>query len=119
LKDEGSGGSTRFSRKKLPKVAIVDNDAREAEDLEVSHYYFTTGNFQAAYLRAKDAATIFPDDPAAHLALAAAAARLSKPEEAAAEYQACLKLDPTDEQLKTAKKALAELPAQTPKRAGK
>ena len=102
LKDEGSAGSTRFSRRKLPKVVVVDNDQREARDLEVSHYYFTTGNFEAAYMRAKDAVTTIPDDPAAHLALADSAVRLNKPDEAAAEYTACLKLDVSDAQKKAA-----------------
>lgn len=114
LKDEGSTGSTRFSRKKLPKVTVVDPDERESRDLEVSHYYFTTGNFQAAYLRARDAATTIPDDPAAHLALAGAAMRLNKPDEAVAEYNACLKLDATDPQAKEARKGLAELAAAKP-----
>ena len=115
LKDEGSTGSTRFSRRKLPKVNVIDPDERESRDLEVSHYYFTTGNFQGAYSRAKDAIANIPDDPAAHLALAEAAARLNKPEEAAAEYAACLKLDATDPQVKAAKKGLAELAALRPK----
>ncbi len=114
LKDEGSAGSSRFSRKKLPKVTVVDPDERESRDLEVSHYYFTTGNFGAAYLRAKDAVTTLPDDPAAHLALADSAARLNKPDEALAEYNACLKLDATDPQMKAAKKGLADLAAARP-----
>ena len=107
LKDEGSTGSTRFARKHLNKVE--DLDTREAKDLEVSHYYVTTGNFQAAYLRAKDAVATIPDDPAAHLALAQTAQRLKKKDEAVAEYNAYLKLNPEGEKASAARKALAGL----------
>jgi len=107
LKDEGSTGSTRFARKHLSKVE--DLDTREAKDLEVSHYYVTTGNFQAAYLRAKDAVAIIPDDPAAHLALAQTAQRLKKKDEAVAEYNAYLKLNPEGDKASAARKALAAL----------
>jgi hypothetical protein len=107
LKDEGSTGSTRFARQHLSKVE--DLDTREAKDLEVSHYYVTTGNFQAAYLRAKDAVAIIPDDPAAHLALAQTAQRLKKKDEAVAEYNAYLKLEPEGDKASAARKAVAAL----------
>jgi hypothetical protein len=107
LKDEGSTGSTRFARKHLSKVE--DLDTREAKDLEVSHYYVTTGNFQAAYLRAKDAVATIPDDPAAHLALAQTAQRLKKNDEAVAEYNAYLKLEPQGDKASTARKAKESL----------
>lgn len=107
LKDEGSAGSTRFARKHLAKVE--DLDTREAKDLEVSHYYVTTGNFQAAYLRAKDAVATIPDDAAAHLALAQTAQRLKKNDEAIAEYNAYLKLEPQGDKAAGARKALRVL----------
>ncbi len=100
-------------------MTVIDPDERESKDVEVSHYYFTTGNFEASYLRAKDAVTTIPDDPAAHLALAQAAARLNKPDEARAEYNNCLKLDATDPQVKQARKGLAELPSAGQKQAAK
>ncbi len=107
LKDEGSTGSTRFARKHLAKVE--DLDTREAKDLEISRYYASTGNFQAAYLRAKDAVTSIPDDPAAHLALAQTAQHLNKKEEAVTEYKAYLKLAPDGDKVPAARKALALL----------
>lgn len=120
LKDEGSAGSTRFARKKLPRVSALSLDEREAEDIEVSRFYFSTGNFGAAYQRAKDATALASDDPEAHLALAEAATRVEKRDEAAAEYNACLKLDASEQQVKAAKKGLAELASAKPvKRAAK
>ncbi len=92
----------------------MDPDEREAKDVEVSRYYFSTGNFAAAYLRAKDAITIASDDPNAQLALADAAVRVNKPDEAAAAYSACLKLDSSEQQIKAAKKGLAEIAAAKP-----
>jgi hypothetical protein len=111
LADKGSSGSTRMERRAqrrlLPKVE--DLDAREAEDLQVSHYYATTGNFLAAYLRAQDAVKTIPDDPLAHFALAESAAKLNKKDEAIAEYKLYLKLEPEGEKAKAAQRALAEL----------
>ena len=92
----------------------MDPNERGAEDIEVSQFYLTSGNFQAAYLRAKDATANLPADPGAHLALAEAANRLNKTDEAKAEYDATLKLDPNDVQLKAVKKALNELASSKP-----
>ena len=107
LKDEGSTGSTRFARKHLAK--IEDPDTRVSKDLEVARYYVSTGNFQAAYRRAKDAVSTIPDDPAAHLALAQTAQRLNKKEEAIAEYKVYIKLEPDGNKVPSARKALALL----------
>ena len=108
LKDEGSTGSTRFQRKHLAKVE--DTDHRELEDLDVSHYYMTTGNFTAAYLRAKDAVRLYPDDENAYMALAVSAEKLKKNDEAVASYKTYLKLAPDGEKAKQAEKALEVLP---------
>ncbi len=107
MKDEGSSGSTRSSRRHLPRVE--DLDKREATDVEVSRYYFSTGDFKAAYLRAKDAVSLYGDDEAAHLALAQSAERLGKRDEAVVEYNAFLKLDPDGPKSKLARTALAAL----------
>ena len=110
LKDEGSSGSTRFERHHLPKVE--DKDTREEQDLQVSKYYASTGNYKAAYLRAKDAIATVPDDPEGHFLLADAAQHFGKRDEARTEFAAYLKLDPDGDHVKAAEKALAEL---TPK----
>jgi len=107
LKDAGSTGSTRFERKHLAKVE--DTDHRELEDLDVSHYYMTTGNFQAAYMRAEDAVKLYPDDENAHIALAVSADKLKKKDEAVAEYKAYLKLAPDGEKAKEARRSLEAL----------
>lgn len=88
---------------------MEDLDEREARDLEVAHYYTTTGNFVAAYNRAKDAVATIADDPLAHFALAEGARNLKKMDEAIAEYKLCLKLDPDGIKAKAAARALAEL----------
>jgi len=108
IADKGSYGSTRASRRrKLP--VPEDLDQREATDLEVSHYYATTGNLQGSYLRAQDAVKTIPDDPLAHFALAESALALKKTDEAIAEYKLYLKLDPEGEKVKAAQRALAAL----------
>ena len=84
-------------------------EKRESTDVEVSRYYFSTGDFKAAYLRAKDAVSIYADDEAAHLALAQSAERLGKRDEAVTEYNAFLKLDPDGPKSKMVRKELAQL----------
>jgi tetratricopeptide (TPR) repeat protein len=84
-------------------------DEREAEDLSVARFYTETGDLQGAYLRSQDAVKTEPDDPDAHFALAEAALKLNKRDEAIAEYKACLKLDPVDKEAKEARKALERL----------
>jgi Tfp pilus assembly protein PilF len=84
-------------------------DEREAEDLSVAKFYTDSGDLQGAYLRSQDAVKTAPDDPDAHFALAAAAQRMNKRDEAIAEYKACLKLDPADKEAKEARKALERL----------
>jgi len=109
LADKGSAGSTRSERRKL--VVKEDPEDREVEDLQVSHYYMTTGNFLAAYLRAKDAVKTLPGDPLAHFAIGESALKLKKNDEAVAEFKLYLKLDPDGEKAKAAERALDELGA--------
>jgi TolA-binding protein len=84
-------------------------DERESEDLNVAHFYLDSGDLKGAYTRSQDAVKTAPDDPDAHFLLAEIAQKLNKRDEAIAEYNACLKLDPTDKQAKDAHKALARL----------
>lgn len=112
LQDKGSEGTT--GRHLLHRVNPVGTklqtaDEREAEDLSVAKFYTDSGDLQGAYLRSQDAVKTAPDDPDAHFALAEAAGRLNKREEAIAEYKACLKLDPVDKEGKEARKALERL----------
>ena len=96
--------------RKLPKVKRVQtDDERVDEDLRVSKFYLNDENYQGAYLRAKDAVQVQPDYSATHFALAEVAQKMKKKDEAIAEYQAYLKLDPDGEKAKDAKKALADL----------
>ena len=67
------------------------------------------GDLAGAYLRGKDAVKIMPDDPEAHFVLAEIASKLNKRDEAIAEYNACLKLDPDEKQAKDSRKALTRL----------
>ena len=88
---------------------MEDLGHRESEDLQVSRYYASTGNYVAAYMRAKDAVRVVPEDSAAHFALAQAAASLKKKTEAIAEYKACLQLAPDGDYAAKARKALGDL----------
>ncbi len=82
---------------------------REAEDLDVSKFYLQSGNYLGAYLRAEDAVKSVPDDSEAHYALAEAARKMKKPEEAVKEYKAYLDLEPDGDHVRAARQALAEL----------
>ena len=112
LTDKGSEGAP--GRHLLHRVNPVGTklqtaDEREAEDLSVAKFYTETGDLQGAYLRSQDAVKTEPDDPDAHFALAEAALKLNKRDEAIAEYKACLKLDPVDKEAREARKALERL----------
>jgi hypothetical protein len=84
-------------------------DQRETEDLNVAAFYQGNGNFKGAYERATDAVSIAADDADAHLALAEAARRLGKLDEAEAHYKKCLTLDPVPKTKRTAERALKEM----------
>jgi Tfp pilus assembly protein PilF len=88
---------------------VEDTDHRELEDLDIARYYMSTGNYKAAYLRAKDAIATIPDDPNAYFALAAAAERLNDKDEAIKQYKTYLQMDPEGIHAKAAAKALAAL----------
>jgi tetratricopeptide (TPR) repeat protein len=115
LKDAGSEGSqTRPSGHILHRAAPAapkpqTADEREEEDLRVANFNLDRGNVPGAYMRARDAVKTAPDDPEAHFALAETAAKLGKKDEAIAEYNACLKLDPPEDRKKDSTKALARL----------
>jgi tetratricopeptide (TPR) repeat protein len=104
----GTEGSS--THRKLPKVKRVQtDDERVDEDLYVAKFYMRDDNLPGAYLRAKDAVSIQPDYSAAHFALGEIAQKMKKKDEAIAEFQIYLKLDPEGEKAKAAQKALADL----------
>jgi len=67
------------------------------------------GNYLGAYMRGKDAVSLDDSDPAAHLALAQAARKLGKLDEALQNYKRCLELDPLPKDRKVAAQALKEM----------
>ena len=115
LKDAGSSGNNPtpgrhiLHRVNPPGTKLQSAEEREAEDLDVAHFYIDQGDLAGAYLRGKDAVKTMPDDPEAHFLLAEIAAKLNKREEAIAEYNSCLKLDPDEKQAKDSRKALTRL----------
>lgn len=114
LADKGSEGSATPGRHLLHRVNPVGTklqsaDERESEDLDIAHFYMQSGDLKGAYLRSQDAVKTAPDDPGAHYMLAETARKLNKRDEAIAEYNACLKLDPPEKQAKNARKALEGL----------
>jgi hypothetical protein len=108
-KDQPTQGRRLLHRVNPIGTKLQTPEEREAEDLDVAHFYTQTGDLKGAYLRSQDAVKTAPDDPDAHFALAGIALKLNKHDEAVAEYQACLKLDPDDKQAKAARKELARL----------
>ncbi|MBB5338480.1 tetratricopeptide repeat protein [Tunturiibacter gelidoferens] len=104
----GTEGSS--VHRKLPKVKRVQtDDERVDEDLKVARFYMRDDNLPGAYLRAQDAVKTQPDYSAAHYALAEIAQKMKKKDEAIAEFQTYLKLDPDGEKAKEAHKALDQL----------
>ena len=118
LKDSGSEGQQTVPGRHIlhrvnpPGTKLQSPDERAAEDVDVAHFYMDRGDFNTAYLRGTDAVKLQPDDPAAHFALAEAAMKLNKRDEAIDHYQQCLRLDPVDKEAKAARKALSRLQAQ-------
>lgn len=97
-------------RRRLPKVEKLQSDEERAEeDLKISKFYADAGNFNAAYLRARDAVKSLPDDPDTHFALAQVAQKMKKREEAIAEYNNYLQMAPDGLKIKDAHKALTDL----------
>jgi Tfp pilus assembly protein PilF len=99
---------TRPSRNK-PAEPVKTSTQRFAEDLQVASFYQGIGNFSGAYMRAKDAVSISGDSPDARLALAEAARKLGKLDEAEQNYKKCLELDPIPKTKKAAEIALKEM----------
>ena len=85
--------------------------ARAEKDEKVADFYEKDGNFMGAYLRYKDAVTYDPDDADAHFGLAEMARKTAKLDEAIAEFNATLKLEPKGDHAKAAQKAIEELEA--------
>jgi tetratricopeptide (TPR) repeat protein len=97
-------------RRRLPKVEKLQSDEERAEeDLKVSKVYEDAGNLNAAYLRARDAVKSLPDDPETHFALAHVAEKMKKRDEAIAEYNNYLRMNPDGLKIKDAHKALSAL----------
>ena len=108
LDDVGSESSTRAARRRLPKPERIQSDEdRATEDMTVAKFYQQSGNLQAAYLRAKDAVKMQPADAETHFVLAGVLEKMRRREEAVAEFEAYLKLDPDGEHVKAARKAIA------------
>jgi hypothetical protein len=82
---------------------------QEAEDLQVAGFYMNDSNWRGAYSRAVDAVKLSADDADAHLALADAARKLGKLDEAESNYRKALQLDPVPKTRKAAEKALKEM----------
>lgn len=93
----------------MPTVKEKSPDEREAEDVSVAGFYMNDGNFLGAYMRGKDAVSLDDTDPQAHLALAEAARKLGKLDEAQQQYKRCLELDPLPKDRKVAEHALKEM----------
>lgn len=101
--------ATRKSKREPPAAKPQTADERVTEDLQVAAFYSGGGNWRGAYLRAKDAVATEAADPEAHFALAEAARKLGKLDEAQTEYKATLTHDPIPKTKKAAERALKEM----------
>lgn len=96
-------------RKPAFSMANQPVEEQEAEDVKIAKFYMNDGNWRGAYGRAADAVKLVDDDPAAHLALANAARKLGKMDEALKEYKRTLALDPIPKDRKEAERSLKEM----------
>ena len=97
-------------RRRLPKVEKLQSDEeRAAEDIDIAKFYETTGDLNAAYLRARDAVKYQPSDPEAHFMLGHIAQKLNKREEATVEFNSYIQLEPDGQKIKQVRKALIQL----------
>ena len=101
--------SARPTRRHLPKVDPRTDDDRVTEDLSVAKFYEDRGDLNAAYVRAKDAIKVMPKDAESHFVLGHIAQKLQKRDEAIAEFNAYLQLEPDGDKVKQARKALTQL----------
>jgi Tfp pilus assembly protein PilF len=104
-----AAAARKADRHKLPAVARQSPDEREQEDLKVASFYMDDKNYRGAYLRASDAVEAAANDADAHFALAEAARRLGKLDEAMVHYKKCLTLDPVPKVKKAAEVALKQM----------
>jgi hypothetical protein len=104
-----SAAERKAARHKLPPVPRQSPDERVAEDLQVASFYMDDKNYRGAYSRATDAVAIAADDPNTQFALAEAARRLGKLDEALTHYKKCLTLDPIPKVKKSAEKAIKDM----------
>jgi hypothetical protein len=107
--DEEPTATPRGPRRRVPVTAVQTPAEREEEDVRVAAFYQNDGDFRGAYARGVDAVGIDDSDPEAHLALAEAARRLGKLDEAEKNYRRCLELDPLPKDRKVAETALKEM----------
>ncbi len=77
--------------------------------MKIAHFYQEDGNYRGAYSRAQDGVTLADDDAEAHLALALAARKLGKLDEAEKHFRRTLELDPFPKTRKAAEQALKEM----------
>jgi Tfp pilus assembly protein PilF len=101
------GSLTR--RKPAPVKKVQTKDERVDEDLRVAKFYMNDEDLPGAYLRAKDAVRTEPDYSETHFMLGQVAQKMKKNEEAIAEYEAYLKMDPGGERTKEVTSALEKL----------
>jgi hypothetical protein len=104
-----AAAARKAERRRLAGAKPQTQDQREAEDLQVASFYMADSNWRGAYLRATDAVSIDADDPEAHFALAEAARKLGKLDEALTHYKKTLTLDPVPKTKKAAEKAIKEM----------
>lgn len=96
-------------RKPAPIEKVQTKDQRVDEDLRVAKFYMNDDDLPGAYLRAKDAVRVEPDYSETHFMLGQVAQKMKKNEEAIAEYEAYLKMDPGGDRTKEVTRALEKL----------
>ena len=77
-------------------TSVAHNPKLAKEDVAIGKMYMQSENYKGAYIRYKEALSLDPDSADAAFGIAESARKMNQTQEAIANYQLCLDLDPRD-----------------------
>jgi tetratricopeptide (TPR) repeat protein len=92
-------------------TTVAHNPKLAAEDVSIGKMYMQSENYRGAYIRYKEALSLDPDNVDAAFGIAETARKMNQTQEAIANYELCLEMDPHGPRSKASRKALSQLQA--------
>jgi tetratricopeptide (TPR) repeat protein len=90
-------------------TSVAHNPKLAKEDVAIGKMYMQSENYKGANIRYKEALALDPDSADAAFGIAESARKMNQAQEAIANYQLCLDLDPSGPRSKASRKALSQL----------